>query len=216
KKARGSNGAKKALKLLEKSETFLSAIQVGITLIGILTGVYGGMRVADAVAPYFQNINFIGAYAYEAAVFLTVVVITYFSIVFGELVPKTIALSNPDKVAVRVAPAIYFFGKLFYPFVKILSFSTNFVNSLLGIRKSEEHITEADLRQMMRIASREGVIKMEQNALHEKVFHFSDKKAKHILTHRLEVEWLDVKKSFDEIKDSVENFQHSRIICCNQ
>ncbi len=214
KKAEGSNGAKTALKLLENSETFLSAIQVGITLIGILTGVYGGMRIADNIAPLFQQISLIGTYADELAVFLTVVVITYFSIVIGELVPKTVALSDPVKTAIRVAPVVYYFSKAFYPFVKLLSASTNLINTILGIKKPTENITESELRQMMRIASREGVIKMEQNDIHEKVFYFSDKKAKHILIHRSELEWVDVEKPLTEIKDILENYNHSRIISC--
>jgi putative hemolysin len=214
KKTEGSNGAKTALKLLENSETFLSAIQVGITLIGILTGVYGGMRIADDIAPFLQQINFIGAYADELALFITVVVITYFSIVIGELVPKTFALSNPVKIAIRVAPVVYYFSKAFYPFVKLLSVSTNLINTILGIKKPTENITEAELRQMMKIASKEGVIKMEQNVIHEKVFYFSDKKAKHILTHRSDVEWIDVEKPVPEINELLENFNHSRIICC--
>ncbi len=214
KKIEGSNGAKTALKLLENSETFLSAIQVGITLIGILTGVYGGMRIADDVAPLFQEISYIGKYSDEIAIFLTVVIITYFSIVIGELVPKTIALSDPDKIAIRVAPVVYYFSKAFYPFVKLLSASTNFINKVLGIKKQTENITEADLRHMMKIASKEGVIKLEQNVIHEKVFYFSDKKAKHILTHRLDVEWIDVEKPVAEIKNVLENFNHSRIVCC--
>ncbi|NJK95696.1 MAG: DUF21 domain-containing protein [Bacteroidales bacterium] len=96
----GNIGAKKALKLLANSETFLSAIQVGITLIGIITGVYGGLNIADDVAPFFQQYESIAIYAKEIALVLTVIVITFFSIVIGELVPKTIALSNPDKIAI--------------------------------------------------------------------------------------------------------------------
>ncbi|MFW6289547.1 MAG: hemolysin family protein, partial [Mariniphaga sp.] len=214
KRSQGSSGAKTALKLLENSETFLSAIQVGITLIGILTGVYGGTRIAGDIAPLFQHIDYIGAYADEIAIFLTVVIITYVSIVIGELVPKTIALSNPDIVSIRVAPVVYYFSKAFYPFVKLLSASTSFVNTVLGIQKQTENITEADLRQMMKIASKEGVIKLEQNVIHEKVFYFSDKKAKHILTHRLDVEWIDVEKPIAEIKDILEDFHFSRVVCC--
>lgn len=100
----GSRGAQYALKLLDNSENFLSAIQVGITLIGIVTGVYGGMNIADDIAPFFQNFEITRNYAGQIALILTVVIITYFSIVIGELVPKTIALNNPEKIAVRIAP----------------------------------------------------------------------------------------------------------------
>jgi putative hemolysin len=209
----GSTGAKTALKLLDNSESFLSAIQVGITLIGIVTGVYGGINIADDVSPFFQQFDFTRPYANEIALSLTVLLITYVSIVIGELVPKTVALSNPERIAIRVAPVIYYVSGTFYPFVKLLSISTNFVNKLIGIKKHAEQLTEAELRQMIKIASAEGVIEKEQNIIHEKVFYFSDKKAKHIMTHRTDVEWIDLDDTADEIRRLLSEAQHSKIVC---
>lgn len=211
----GSKGASIAIKLLDNSENFLSAIQVGITLIGIVTGVYGGMNLADDVSPYFQKIALTKAYADQIALTITVLTITYFSIVIGELVPKTIALSKPEKIAIRVAPVIYYFSGAFYPFVRLLSVSTNFINKIIGIKKHIEHITEAELRQMIKIASTEGVINKEQNSIHENVFYFADKKAKHIMTHRTDVEWVDINKKSWEIKDELYAARHSKVVCCN-
>ena len=211
---RGSKGAAIALKLLDNSENFLSAIQVGITLIGIVTGVYGGMNIADDVAPFFEQFEPLKTYAGEIALVSTVFFITYLSIVIGELVPKTIALSNPEKIAIRVAPVVYYFSKVFYPFVRLLSGSTSIINRLLGIKKINNQITEAELRQIIKTASNEGVIDKEQNTLHEKVFSFADKKAKHILTHRTDVEWIDLKMSFADIYDMLQDCHHSKIVCC--
>lgn len=211
---RGSKGAAIALKLLDNSENFLSAIQVGITLIGIVTGVYGGMNIADDVAPFFEQFEPLKTYAGEIALVSTVFFITYLSIVIGELVPKTIALSNPEKIAIRVAPVVYYFSKVFYPFVRLLSGSTSIINRLLGIKKINNQITEAELRQIIKTASNEGVIDKEQNTLHEKVFSFADKKAKHILTHRTDVEWIDLKMSFADIYDKLQDCHHSKIVCC--
>lgn len=213
---KGNKGAKAALKLLNNSEGFLSAIQVGITLIGIVTGVYGGMNIADDITPFFEKFEPVKKYAGEIALTLTVFLITYLSIVIGELVPKTVALSNPDKIAIRVAPAVYYFSKIFYPFVRLLSFSTNFVNKILGIKKQNDLITESELRQIIKTASIEGVIEKEQNTLHEKVFYFADKKAKHIMTHRTEVEWIDLEMSNEEIYRYLLKCQHSKIICCKE
>ncbi|MFW5708335.1 MAG: hemolysin family protein [Bacteroidota bacterium] len=212
---KGSNGAKVALKLLDRSESFLSAIQVGITLIGIVTGAYGGISIAEDVAPFFENFALTQNYASQIALIVTVVIITYFSIVIGELVPKTIALNNPDKIAVRVAPIIYFFSSLFYPFVIILSVSTSFVNKLIGIRKQSDVMTEAELRQMIKTASTEGIIEKEQNIMHEKVFYFANKRAKHLMTHRLDVEWIDIDNPAEEIKNRLLSAQHSKLICCH-
>ena len=209
----GSNGAKVALKLQEDSEDFLSAIQVGITLIGIITGVYGGTSIAHNVTPLFQNIELFRPYAAEIAMTLTIVVITYISIIVGELVPKTLALSNPEKTARIVAPIIYYFSKILFPFVWLLSASTNLIMQLLGVKKQTEHLTEAELRQMIKTASHEGVIEEEQTDIHENVFYFSDKKAYHLMTHRIDIEWIDLDEPLSEIKDQIEKVHHSKVIC---
>ncbi len=215
KRGEGSKGAKTALKLLDDSENFLSAVQVGITLIGIVTGMYGGINIADDITPFFEKYEFSNVYASEISLFLTVLVITYVSIVIGELVPKTIALSNPEKIAVKVAPFIHYFSAAFYPFVKLLSFSTNLINKLLGIKKHTEQLTEAELRQMIKIASTEGVIEKEQNIIHEKVFYFADKRAKHIMTHRTDVEWIDITLPDKILREKLFALQHSKVVCCD-
>ena len=111
-KVKGNAGARIALRLLENSENFLSAIQVGITLIGIITGVFGGVSIADDLTPFFEKYESVQPYAHEIALSLTVLVITFVSIVIGELVPKTIALSNPEKISVGVAPIVFWFSKI--------------------------------------------------------------------------------------------------------
>lgn len=215
-KQSGNKGAVTALKLLEDSEKFLSAVQVGITLIGIITGFYGGTSLAVYVSPLFNKIEFLKPYADEIALIITIMLITYISIVFGELVPKTVALSNPEKVAVKVSPFISFFSKIFYPFVKLLSASTSFILSVLGIEKTGEHITEAELRQMIKTASQDGVIEKEQNEIHEKVFYFSDKKAKHLMTHRTEVYWVDLDDPEETIRKELRESPHSKVVCCRE
>lgn len=211
-KVKGKRGARIALNLLENSENFLSAIQVGITLIGIVTGVYGGLSIADDITPFFEKYQSISQYAHEIALSLTVLIITFVSIVIGELVPKTIALSNPEKISVRISPIIYGFSKVFYPFVRLLAASTNLINRLLGIRSSEGQMTEEELRHMIKFASHEGVIEKEQNRMHEKVFYFSDKKAKHIMTHRKDVEWIDCEQSKDDFHTEILTLKHSVVI----
>ena len=213
-KSEGSKGAVIALKLLGRSENFLSAIQVGITLVGIMTGVYGALNIVGDFSPFFTQFELTKAYAYEIALAITVLIITYISIVIGELVPKTIALSNPEKIAIKVAPAIYYFNIIFYPFVQLLSFSTNLINRLMGIKKRSVQMTESELRQMMKIASYQGVIEIEQNLIHQKIFYFANKKAKHIMTHRTDVDWVDLDRPFAEIHEKIIKTRHNKIICC--
>jgi len=209
----GSKGAKIALHLLENSENFLSAIQVGITLIGIVTGVFSGIRIADDITPFFLNFEIIKPYAEELALSITVIMITYASIVIGELVPKTIALNNPEVIARKVAPLISYFTTIFFPFVKMLSYSTSAINKILGIKKQTDTMTEKELRHLIKTASDEGVIEQDQKNIHEKVFYFSEKKARHIMTHRTEIQWLDLDKSPEELKKDIAECTHSKVVC---
>lgn len=214
-RAKGSKGAVIALQLQTDAENFLSAIQVGITLISIVTGLYGGSSIAGSVAPYIALIPVAAPYAQEIALLLAVVFITFLSIVIGELVPKTIALSKPERIAVIVAGPINYFSKALFPFVWLLSATTNVIIKMLGVKKQMEQLTESELRQMIKTASNEGVIEEEQNEIHENLFYFSDKKAYHIMTHRTDVEWLDINESAAEIKRFINNSKHSKIICCD-
>lgn len=214
-KAKGSKGAIIALRLQGGSERFLSAIQVGITLISIITGLYGGASMAENLVPFFESFENLMPYAYQISLSVAVIAITYLSIVIGELVPKSIALSKPEQIAVVVAPFIYYFSKVLFPFVWVLSSSTNLLTKLLGVKKQKEQMTEAELRQMIKTATNEGIIEEEQNEIHEKLFYFSDKKALHIMTHRTDLEWLDVNQSATEIKKIINKSKHSKIICCD-
>lgn len=215
-KGEGRKGAATALKLLGNSEDFLSSIQVGITLIGIVTGVYGGVSVADDIAPFFLRFEFTFNSAQEISLALTVIGITYFSIVLGELVPKTIALGNPEKIAVRVAPFVHWFSILFYPVVRVLSYSTAFINKVLGIRKQSRHLTEREIRHILKRASLDGIIGKGQDMIHQKVFYFSGKKAKHLMTHRMDIEWIDLNLPPDTIRNAVLNARHGRLVCCRE
>lgn len=215
-KLKGKKGAGVALKLLDNSENFLSAIQVGITLIGIVTGVYGGVNLADDFTPFFAQFELTHEFAHETALTLTILVITFVSIVIGELVPKTIALANSEKIAISVAPVIYFIITIFYPIARLLALSTQLVNRLIGIKSNKKHITEGELRHMLKIASRQGVIEKEQNLMHEKVFYFSDKRAKHIMTHRTDVEWVDIDQAKDVLHAKILNLKHSKIMACRK
>ena len=204
------------LKLQENSEQFLSAIQVGITLISFITGFYGGTSVAGYVTPLFTWLGVNSPYAYQISITLSILIITFFAIVVGELVPKTIALSNPEKVAVRVSPTIYFFSKLFYPVVRLLSAFTSLINKILGIKAATNGITESELRHIIKDASKTGVIEEEQNEIHENLFYFSDKKARHIMTHRSEIEWIDINLSEECFIEQLLTFKNSKILVCNK
>ena len=212
----GKRGANRALKLQADPDNFLSSIQVGITLIGIINGAYGGQAFAGYLVPFFLQFPSLAPFAEAISMVIVVVLITYVSIVIGELVPKTMALSNPEKMAVRVAPTIHAVSIVFYPFVKILSASTGFINRLIGLKPKEEVISEMELRAMLRTASHEGVIDVEENIIHEQVFYFSDKRAYHLMTHRTDVEWVDISKPREEVIEELLATRHSRVLACRE
>ncbi|MDI9604538.1 MAG: hemolysin family protein [Bacteroidota bacterium] len=212
----GKRGANRALKLQSDPDKFLSSIQVGITLIGIINGAYGGQAFAGYLVPFFLQFPSLAPFADAISMVIVVVLITYVSIVIGELVPKTMALSNPEKMAVTVAPTIHAVSIIFYPFVKILSASTGFINHLIGLKPKEEVISEMELRAMLRTASHEGIIGAEENIIHEQVFYFSDKRAFHLMTHRTDVEWVDISKPKEEVVNDLLATRHSRVLACRE
>lgn len=212
----GKRGTNRALKLQSDPDKFLSSIQVGITLIGIINGAYGGQAFAGYLVPFFLQFPSLAPFADAISMVIVVVLITYVSIVIGELVPKSMALSNPEKMAVTVAPTIHAVSIIFYPFVKILSASTGFINHLIGLKPKEEVISEMELRAMLRTASHEGVIGAEENIIHEQVFYFSDKRAFHLMTHRTDVEWVDISKPKEEVVKDLLATRHSRVLACRE
>ena len=212
----GKKGAMMALSLKADPDNFLSSVQVGITLIGIINGAYGGQAFADDLIPFFQQFAFTAPFADAISMVVVVFLITYVSIVIGELVPKTIALNNAEKMAIKAAPTIRIVSIIFYPFVKLLSFSTGFINKLIGLRPKEDVVSEMELRAMLKTASNEGIIDVEENIIHEQVFYFSDKRAKHLMTHRTDVEWVNISKNRDEIISDLLKTRHSKILACRK
>ncbi len=213
---KGIKGAKRALKLRSDPDNFLSSVQVGITLIGIINGAYGGQAFAGYLVPFFGQFAATAPFADAISMVIVVFLITYLSIVIGELVPKTIALNSPEKMAITVAPTIYGVSILFYPFVRLLAISTSLVNRLIGLKPRDEVVSEMELRAMLKTASHEGIIDAEENIIHEQVFYFSDKRAIHLMTHRTDVEWVDIDKGREEVIQDLLHTKHSKILACRK
>ncbi|MHA6248478.1 hemolysin family protein [Pontibacter sp. CAU 1760] len=208
---RGSSGAKSVLKLLETPEQFLSAIQVGITLIAIVSGAYGGAALSGDVEAWLLSVPFLAPYADTLAIVLVVGLITYFSIVIGELIPKTIALGNADNIAVAVAPVIRVFTKATMPLVKLLSGSTNLAIRLLGVKEpTEEKMSEEELRQIIKTAGKQGILAKEEIQLHQNIFSYAEQRAKNLRTHRREVEYIDLNLPLETIRAAIAKSAHSR------
>ncbi|MEN6588405.1 MAG: hemolysin family protein, partial [Proteiniphilum sp.] len=212
----GKQEARRALKLQADPDKFLSSVQVGITLIGIINGAFGGQAFAGYLVPFFNQFAATAPFSEAIAMVIVVFLITYVSIVIGELVPKTIALNNPEKMAIAVAPTIQVVSIIFYPFVKLLAVSTSFVTRVIGLKPKNEVVSEMELRAMLKTASHEGIIDAEENIIHEQVFYFSDKRAIHLMTHRTDVEWVDISKSREEVIHDLLQTKHSKILACKK
>lgn len=211
--AQGSSRAKTILKLLENPENFLSSVQVGITLIGIVSGAYGGANLTDDLDVYMSRIGFLDGYSHNVSLVIVIGCITYFTIVIGELVPKTIAMNNAEPIAMVCAPIIKYFTYATYPFVKLLSISTNLIVKIFGIKENEsDRVSEEELRFMLKTAGKQGVLETEESQVHENLFYFTDQTAKSLMTHSSDVEWINLALSkeviFDQIKESV----HSKFV----
>jgi putative hemolysin len=207
----GSKGAQTVLDLLETPENFLSAIQVGITLIAIISGAYGGAALSGDVEAWLVGIPFLAPYADTLSIVLVVGLITYFSIVIGELIPKTVALGNADNIAISVAPVIKVFTKATMPLVKLLSGSTNLVIKVLGVKEpSEEKMSEEELRQIIKTAGKQGILAKDEIQLHQNIFTYSGQRAKDLRTHRKEVEYIEINQPIESIKETIEQSVHSK------
>lgn len=208
---KGSKNAKILLKLIQEPEGFLSAVQVGITLIGIISGAYGGAALSDDMREVLSKVPFLAPYADTLSIVVVIGSITYFSIVIGELIPKTLGMSNAESIALFVAPIIKTFTTLTLPLVKILSVSTNAVIRLLGIKETtEEKVSHDEVRQLIRTAGKQGVLRRHETELHQNIFHYSDRKIKSLMTHRMNTEWIDLNEPLELIKEKIRNSGHSR------
>ncbi len=212
---KGDKRAKTVLSLLNEPEKVLSTIQVGITLIGIVSGAFGGIALSDDLREYLIRFETFRPFAGTLAVVLVVGLITYFSLIIGELVPKSLALSNPERIALFLTPFIVFLTRVTYPFVWFLSVSTILVKRLLGIDPAGERtITEDELKFLLKQGSDQGVIDEQETRMIKDVFRFTDKKAIELMTHRKDVAMMLTGSTREQALDLIAESRFSRYLLC--
>jgi putative hemolysin len=208
---RGNRKARKALKLANSPNDFLSTVQVGITLIGILSGALGGATIAQRLKPYLDQVPALRGSSELLSLALVVTVITYLSLVIGELVPKRIALSNPEAIACQVAGPMRFLSRLTAPLVHILSGSTDGMLRLLGVKASEEpEITEEEIKALIRQGTESGVFEEVEHDMVQRVFRLGDRPIRSMMTPRTEIAWLDLEEPLEASLKEVLESTHSR------
>lgn len=207
---------RKALFLQDHQEEFLASIQVCSTVTSLLTGFIGGSALAPYLEVLFRWMNMSEPLAASAALVIGFLIVTFITIVLGELVPKTIGLSRPERVSVVVAPIMDFIRVVFKPAVKALSGATVLIDKILGVKANDDHITEDELLDIIKEAGETDVIEEEQSEMHENIFSFADKRAIHVMIHRSEIEWIDVNLPKEEFINQLFDFSVSRVLVCDK
>lgn len=207
----GDRGAQAALEISNSPNEFLSTVQIGITLVGILAGAFGGATLGDELAAQLKTLPHIPNYAPAIAIFIVVGSITYLSLIIGELVPKRLALHAPEKVARVVAQPMQFLSRIAKPIVWVLSTSTSFIVNLFGLSESNDpQVTEAEIHVLVGQAAEAGVVEESEQEMVAEVLRLGDRKVTALMTPRTEIAWLDVNDTLDEILQEIDSSSHTR------
>jgi len=211
----GNINAKRALALLENSNQFLATVQIGITLIGIGTGAVGGVTLSRPLANAFALLPLLAPYAESLALGIVVLIITFFSIVLGELVPKRLALQNAETFAGALAGPMLFLSKVFAPAIWFLSKITDLVIRFFGIQPSAEPpVTEEEIQLLIDQGTEAGVFEESEQDMVEGVLRLGDQRVYSLMTPRSEIVWLDINDGPEEIRRKVAESEFSRFPVC--
>ncbi len=212
----GDSSARAALELANSPNRFLSTVQIGINLIGILTGVYSGDKITSDFEAFLKQFSFIAGYAHPVAVGMVVLFITYFSLVLGELVPKRIGMANPEGIAKLVAAPMNVLSRITSPFISLLGFSSDLIIRVLNLKPSDNSVTEEEIRSLIQEGTTGGVFEeIEQEIVHN-VFQLGDRKVASLMTNRQEIVWLDIEDPMEEIRDRIYATKHSVYPLCRE
>lgn len=208
----GSKGAATAIRLAENPGRFLSTVQIGITLVGVLSGAFSGATLGARLSEWLGTHGFSSSAADALGVGTVVVLITYLSLIVGELVPKQIALRDAERVAARVAPTMAVLAKINAPLVWLLDASGKLVLALLGQKgEAEETVTEEEVRTIIAEAENAGVLERDEREMISGVMRLADRSARALMTPRREVEVIDLSDTLDEIRAQVRATRRNRL-----
>ena len=213
---RGDEKARRALILANNPEKFLSAVQIGITLIAILTGVYSGERFARYLQPSIEKIESFKPYADTIATTIIVVLVTFLSIIFGELIPKRIGLLKAEKIAKSVAGPVNTFARMTHPFVWLLNRTSNLFFYIFNIKRSKDDaVTEEEIKTLIGEGTEAGTIDEAEQEIIERVFHLGDRNITSLMTHRSDIIWFNLDDNEDKIKEKILREPHSAYPICD-
>lgn len=214
---KGNNNAKVALDLANSPNKFLSTVQIGITLIGILTGIYSGDKITHDVKLFIEGFEALKPYSHTLSVGLVVVVLTFFSLVLGELLPKRIGLNYPEAIAKGVAVPMKMVSIVTMPFIWLLTASTDFILKILKIKPTADgKVTEEEIKAIIKEGTEGGEVQEIEQDIVERVFHIGDRKVNSLMTHRQSIVYLSLEDTIEELKAKVLEELHSVYPVCNE
>ncbi|GAB3325244.1 hemolysin family protein [Larkinella ripae] len=210
----GDRRAEEALKLAESPNRFLATVQIGITLIGILTGIFSGDSLTDQISTFVTQFPLLAPYANSIAVTATVLLITYLSLVLGELVPKRIGLSNPEGIAKFMAGPMNMLSRITAPFISLLAFSSDLIIKILNIKPNASAVTEEEIKSLIQEGTSGGVIEEIEQEIVQNVFQLGDRRITSLMTNRQEMVVLDLEAGVEENRQSIIEHRHSHYPLC--
>ncbi len=212
---KGDKRAREALDLASSPDKFLSATQIGITLIGILTGIFSGDRIKNDLSAFLSRFHWMADYSNAIATIIIVIIITYFSLILGELVPKRIAMASPEFIAKTLAGPTKIISKIAYPFVWLLTVSGNFLFNLFNLNKADNIVTEEEIKAIIHEGTEVGAIEETEQEIIERLFHLGDRNITSLMTHRSDIVWLDVNSTIRDIKNLKDEWIHTVYAVCD-
>jgi putative hemolysin len=214
---KGNNNAKVALELANSPNKFLSTVQIGITLIGILTGIYSGDKITADVKFFIEGFAALKPFAHSISVGIVVVILTFFSLVLGELLPKRIGLNYPEAIAKAVAVPMKMVSIITMPFIWLLTVSTDFILKMLKIKPTADgKVTEEEIKAIIKEGTEGGEVQEIEQDIVERVFHIGDRKVNSLMTHRQSIVYLSLEDTIEELKGKVLEELHSVYPVCNE
>src|SRR6266496_1519028 len=214
---KGDRKARAALDLSNNPEIFLSAAQIGITLISILTGVYSGERFGKNLQPVVEKVELFRPYAATIATTIIVIIVTFMSIIFGELIPKRIGLLKAERIAKIVAGPMRTFAKMTHPIVWLLNAVSNLFFSIFNIKRSKnDAVTEDEIKAMVTEGTEAGTIDEAEQEIIERVFHLGDRNITSLMTHRSDIVWFNLDDNEEKMKEKIISERHSIYPICDR
>lgn len=215
-KLKGNINAKIAIDLIDDMDNYLSAMQIGITLISIIEGAYGGVAIGHQLSPFVAKIPSLAPYAESVSISIVVSLITYLSLVVGELAPKYIGIQYAEPLALATSPIMLFITKITGPISVFLSWSTKMFMRLLLIKPNDQQsISEEEIKHMVQMANEQGVLEQKESEFINNILRFADRDAYTIMTHRNEVEWLDINSSREENDRIIYESGFTKFLLCD-